>query len=190
MTTVCESVAVNGVRGVWCVDGRKAGPQGWYLHPHSTENGNCDEWTEASPLGFSPCTPVVVSCGTRRGVVCLPPDVMRAVNRRVQENVEHSLRGYTSLPKQVVVPGVEGPIRGTLVADYTGMKLSYLAILALEGSLDLKKLTEEQAHMIASEIVLEGEEIINRFPEGGIQRDVRMWAADVCMVHDITARLT
>lgn len=101
-----------------------------------------------------------------------------------------SPKGYTSLPKQVVVPGVEGPIRGTLVADYTGMKLSYLAILALEGSLDLKKLTEEQAHMIASEIVLEGEEIINRFPEGGIQRDVRMWAADVCMVHDITARLT
>ena len=99
-------------------------------------------------------------------------------------------KGYTSLPKQVVVPGVEGPIRGTLVADYTGMKLSYLAILALEGSLNLKKLTEEQAHMIASEIVLEGMEIINRFPEGGIQRDVRMWAADVCMVHDITARLT
>jgi hypothetical protein len=101
-----------------------------------------------------------------------------------------STKGYTSLPKQVVVPGVEGPIRGTLVADYTGMKLSYLAVLALEGSINLKKLTEEQAHMIASEIVLEGEEIINRFPEGGVQRDVRMWAADVCMVHDITARLT
>lgn len=88
------------------------------------------------------------------------------------------------------MPGVEGPIRGTLVADYTGMKLSYLAVLALEGSINLKKLTEEQAHMIASEIVLEGEEIINRFPEGGVQRDVRMWADDVCMVHDITARLT
>ena len=78
---------------------------------------------------------------------------------------------------------------GTIVTDYSGMRLSYAAFLVLDGAADPWRLSGEQQLEVAVEIEEAGERIFSLFPEGSRQRAMVLWARDETLLHKVRMKL-